>query len=78
MSDFRVEKDSMGEVRVPENAYYGAQTQRAFDNFPVSGIRFSREFIAALGRVKKTAAKVNTDLGLLDNEISTAIQKAAQ
>lgn len=78
MSDFRVEKDSMGEVKVPENAYYGAQTQRAFDNFPVSGIRFSREFIAALGRVKKTAAKVNAELGLLDNEISSAIQKAAQ
>jgi len=77
MSDFRVEKDSMGEVKVPKNAYYGAQTQRAFDNFPVSGIRFSREFIAALGLVKKTAAKVNTDLGLLDQEISEAIQKAA-
>jgi fumarate hydratase class II len=68
----------MGEVKVPVYAYYGAQTQRAFDNFPVSGIRFSREFIAALGRVKKTAAIVNTDLGLLDDEISTAIQKAAQ
>ena len=77
MSDYRVEKDSMGEVKVPKNAYYGAQTQRAFDNFPVSGIRFSREFIAALGLVKKTAAKVNTDLGLLDQDISEAIQKAA-
>lgn len=77
MSDYRVEKDSMGEVKVPKNAYYGAQTQRAFDNFPVSGIRFSREFIAALGLVKKTAAKVNTDLGLLDKDISEAIQKAA-
>ena len=77
MSDFRVEKDSMGEVKVPKNAYYGAQTQRAFDNFPVSGIRFSREFIAALGLVKKTAATVNADLGLLDQDISEAIQKAA-
>lgn len=77
MSDFRVEKDSMGEVKVPKNAYYGAQTQRAFDNFPVSGIRFSREFIAAIGLVKKTAAKVNADLGLLDQDISDAIQKAA-
>lgn len=78
MSDYRVEKDSMGEVKVPKNAYYGAQTQRAFDNFPVSGIRFSREFIAALGLVKKTAAKVNSDLGLLDQDISDAIQKAAK
>lgn len=78
MSEYRVEKDSMGEVKVPKNAYYGAQTQRAYDNFPVSGIHFSREFIAALGQVKKTAAKVNTDLGLLDSEISSAIQKAAQ
>lgn len=77
MSDYRVEKDSMGEVKVPENAYYGAQTQRAYDNFPVSGIRFSREFIAAIGHVKKTAAKVNADLELLDQEISDAIQKAA-
>ena len=78
MSDYRVEKDSMGEVKVPKNAYYGAQTQRAFENFPVSGIRFSRDFIHALGLIKKTAAKVNADLGLLDEEISQAIQKAAQ
>lgn len=78
MSNFRVEKDSMGEVKVPENAYYGAQTQRAFDNFPVSGIRFSREFISALGRVKETAAKVNAGLGRLDSDISDAIQKAAR
>lgn len=77
MSDFRIEKDSMGEVKVPKNAYYGAQTQRAFDNFPVSDIRFSREFISALGLVKKAAAKVNADLGLLDQGISDAIQKAA-
>lgn len=78
MSDFRVEKDSMGEVKVPKDAYYGAQTQRAFENFPVSDIKFSRDFIAALGRVKLTAAKVNTDLGLLDKDISLAIQKAAE
>ncbi len=78
MSDYRVEKDSMGEVKVPSNAYYGAQTQRAADNFPVSNLRFSREFIAALGLVKKSAAKVNEELGLLDHDISNAIQKAAQ
>lgn len=77
MSEFRVEKDSMGEIKVPKEAYYGAQTQRAHDNFPVSGIRFSREFIAALGRVKYTAAKVNADLGLLDKPIAEAIQKAS-
>ncbi len=78
MSDFRIEKDSMGEVKVPSDAYYGAQTQRAFDNFPISNIRFNRDFISALGRIKYTAAKVNADLGLLDADISKAIQEAAQ
>jgi fumarate hydratase, class II len=78
MSEFRIEKDSMGEVKVPVNAYYGAQTQRAFDNFPISKIRFNRDFISALGRVKLTAAKVNAELGLLDKKVSQAIQKAAQ
>lgn len=77
MSEFRTEKDSMGEVMVPKNAYYGAQTQRAVDNFPVSGIKFSRGFIEALGLVKKTAAKVNTDLDLVDEELTGAIKKAA-
>jgi fumarate hydratase class II len=78
MSEFRIEKDSMGEVRVPKDALYGAQTQRAHDNFPVSGIKFSREFIQALGYVKKTAAIVNSDLGLLDEKVSKAIEAAAQ
>ena len=68
----------MGEVKVPENAYYGAQTQRAFDNFPISNLRFSSEFISALGRVKYTAAKVNAELGLLDKDVAEAIQKASQ
>ena len=77
MSDYRIETDSMGDVKVPKDAYYGAQTQRAVDNFPVSGIRFSRGFIEALGLVKKNAAKVNADLGELDKGIATAIQKAA-
>ena len=77
MSEFRVEKDSMGEIKVPSNAYYGAQTQRAFENFQVSNLRFSREFIAALGLVKQTAAKVNADLGLLDGKIADAIAEAA-
>ncbi|WP_069130244.1 class II fumarate hydratase [Rhodohalobacter halophilus] len=78
MSEFRIERDSMGEVKVPKNAYYGAQTQRAFDNFPISKIRFNRDFISALGRVKHSAAKVNADLGLLDEKVATAIQAAAQ
>ncbi|MDR9415709.1 MAG: class II fumarate hydratase [Gracilimonas sp.] len=78
MSDFRIEKDSMGEVKVPKEALYGAQTQRAHDNFPVSGIKFSREFIEALGFVKKSAASVNADLGLIDQKVATAIEAAAQ
>ena len=78
MADYRIEKDSMGEIKVPKDAYYGAQTQRAFENFPVSQIRFSKDFISALGRVKKAAAIVNTDLDLLDENISEAIQKASQ
>ncbi len=68
----------MGEVKVPVNAYYGAQTQRAFDNFPISKIRFDRNFISALGRVKQTAAKVNADLDLLDVKVAKAIQAAAE
>lgn len=78
MSKFRIEKDSMGEVKVPKNAYYGAQTQRAVDNFPVSGIKFSRGFIEALGMIKKHAAKVNNELNMLDKEITGPIQKASQ
>jgi len=77
MSDYRIEKDSMGQVKVPAQAYYGAQTQRAHDNFPVSNIRFSREFISAVGRVKYSAAKVNAELGLIDKKIADAIQKAS-
>lgn len=78
MSEFRIERDSMGEIKVPKDAYYGAQTQRAFDNFPISKNRFNRDFIAALGRVKHTAAKVNTELDLLDKNVSKAIQDAAE
>jgi fumarate hydratase class II len=78
MSEFRIEKDSMGEVKVPKDALYGAQTQRAHDNFPVSGIKFSREFIEALGYVKKTAAAVNAELGLIDEAVASAIQAASQ
>src|ERR1700676_720238 len=65
MSEFRVEHDSMGDVRVPAQAYYGAQTQRAVDNFPISGWPLPAELIHALGLVKLAAATANRDLGKL-------------
>ena len=68
----------MGTVRVPENAYYGSQTQRAVDNFPISGLRLPSVFIHALALVKKCAARVNDTLGLLDAELAPAIADAAQ
>ncbi len=79
MSDeVRIERDSLGEVEVPADAWYGAQTQRAVENFPISNLRFPRRFIQALGLVKQSAAQVNRDLNLLDAEIAGAIRKAAQ
>ena len=75
---FRIEHDSMGEVRVPEDALYAAQTQRAVENFPISGVRFSRTFIRALGLIKGAAAYVNSELGVLDSGMSEAIQAAAK
>jgi len=79
MSDdeFRVESDSLGEMQVPADAYWGAQTQRAVENFPISGITFGRRFVRALGVVKKSAARANNDLGLLDDEQADAIVAAA-
>jgi fumarate hydratase class II len=77
MSDFRTEKDSMGEVQVPANAYYQAQTQRAVNNFPISGITQKRTVIKALGIIKKCAAKANLELKLIDKNISELIQAAA-
>ena len=68
----------MGDVKVPKDAYYGAQTQRAVDNFPVSGIKFSRSFIEAIGLVKRSAAAVNADLDQLDESISEPIRQAAR
>src|SRR5215207_3489032 len=59
---FRTEKDSMGEMKVPADAYYGAQTGRAVENFPISDLRFSRRFIEAMGIIKSAAAEVNRDL----------------
>src|SRR5437763_11921248 len=73
----RTEKDSMGEMVVPESALYGASTQRAVLNFPVSGYRFSRPFIRALGLIKWAAAQANHDLGLLDAHRAAFIVQAA-
>ena len=79
MSDqeFRVESDSMGEVRVPVDALWGAQTQRAVENFPVSGLRMPRVFIRALALVKWAAAGANGELALLETRKARAIQAAA-
>jgi fumarate hydratase, class II len=73
----RVERDSMGRVEVPEGAYYGASTQRAVQNFPISGERFDRRFIWALGTIKAAAARANRDLGILDARKAEAIADAA-
>lgn len=78
MRDFRIEKDSLGEVRVPADAVYGAQTQRAVDNFPISGQRMPRAFIRALGHIKRAAAMANADTGMLDRSVAEAIVKAAE
>ena len=75
---YRIEKDSMGELRVPADALYAAQTQRAVENFPVSGLPLPPAFIRAVALVKKCAARVNQDLGLLDAGIAEAIADAAQ
>ena len=78
MSDaFRTEHDSMGPMQVPAAALYGAQTQRAIDNFPISRLRFGRSFLQALGLIKSAAARANGKLGLLPPEIAAAIAKAS-
>ena len=74
----RIEKDSMGEVEVPQAALYGAQTQLAVNNFPVSGICISRALIHALGVIKQGAAKVNAELDNIPKDVAHAIQLAAQ
>lgn len=78
MSDERSERDSLGELRVPASALWGAQTQRAVDNFPISGLTLPRAFIRALGLIKASAAQVNAALGLLDTDTAQAIMGAAQ
>lgn len=74
----RIERDSMGEVRVPSEALYGAQTQRAVENFPISNLRLPREFIRAIGLIKLAAARANMELGLLDQKGGEAIIRSAQ
>ena len=75
--EYRIEHDTMGEVRVPASALYGAQTQRAVENFPISGSGLEPAQIAALARIKKAAARVNGELGVIEREIADAIVAAA-
>jgi len=77
MSSHRIERDSMGELQVPADALWGAQTQRAVQNFPISGLAMPRAFIGALGLIKQAAAAANSKLGLLDADVSRAIAQAA-
>ncbi len=78
MSQFRTERDSMGELKVPAEALYGAQTQRAVDNFPISGLAMPRQFIRALGLIKSAAAQANADLGHLAQDKAKAIRAQAE
>ena len=78
LAETRLERDSMGEMQVPASAYYGASTQRAVLNFPISDLRFPRQFIQALGQIKQSAAVVNGRMGQIDAQIAEAIVKAAQ
>ena len=75
--EYRIERDTMGEMRVPADALYGPQTQRAVENFPISSLRLPRAFIRALGLIKAAAARVNGKLGYLDPPLATAIEEAA-
>jgi len=76
-TDFRIERDSMGELKVPKSALWGAQTQRAVQNFPISGLTMPRAFIRAVALIKNAAAQANLGLGLLDKDVAVAIASAA-
>ncbi len=76
--DYRVESDSMGQLQVPRDALYGAQTQRALENFPDSGLRMPRALLRALGLIKAAAARVNSELGLLQPQVAEAVARAAR
>ncbi|HIO74770.1 MAG TPA: class II fumarate hydratase, partial [Candidatus Marinimicrobia bacterium] len=75
---FRTEKDTMGEIEVPSDRYWGAQTQRSLQNFKIGGEKFPREFIRAYGLVKQVAAEVNVEIGVLDKDLAKTIGEAAQ
>ena len=75
---YRIEHDSMGELKVPDGALWGAQTQRAVDNFPVSGLSLPRGFIRALGLVKWSAAKANEELGMLEPDVAQVVRDASE
>src|ERR1051326_6952110 len=77
-ADYRIEHDTMGEMRVPSTALYGAQTARAIENFPISGLRFPRPFLRALGLGKSAAARVNGRMGHLPRDRAAAIEAAAE
>ena len=74
----RTERDTMGELQVPAAAYYGIQTARAIENFPISALRLPRPMLRALGMIKRAAAQVNEDLGFLDPKLAQGIRAAAQ
>ncbi len=74
----RLERDTMGELAVPADAYYGVQTARAIENFPISSLRVPRSMIRSLGLIKWAAARVNMELGFLDPKIAKAVRQAAQ
>ena len=78
MAEYRTERDSLGEMQVPADALWAAQTQRAVENFPISGLRLPPAFLCALAMIKKAAAQTNEELALLDEARSRAIQQAAQ
>src|SRR5260370_38797911 len=78
IEETRVERDSMGEMHVPAHAYYGASTYRAVLNFPISDLRFPRQFIRALGQIKQAAAELNASLATIDPRLAEAIVSAAQ
>ena len=75
---YRTERDSLGELQVPAEALYGVQTQRAVQNFPISGLKPWRAFIWSIATIKQAAAEVNCDLGLLDPQKAKAISQAAE
>src|SRR3989304_8617805 len=77
-TNFRIERDSLGEIKVPADALYGPQTQRAVENFPITGLMPYRAFVWSMALIKRAAAEVNRDVGLLDTKIADAIIQAGE